>query len=155
MTDVEHRAGGEVRLSGRTLAGPVLVYGDVAPGHRERIEAGAFAPVPGVPLNIQHDPGLVVLEAGAYELTDGPAALELRAELPESSAAVRLVQRGALRGYSVEFRALEAGDVGGVRVVRRAELLGVGLVDTPAYPRSRPELRCALPAGNGLPVVWL
>ena len=155
MSEVEHRAGGEVRLSGSTLAGPVLVYGDVAPGHRERFEAGALAPVPGVPLNLQHDPGLVILEAGAFELTDSPAALELRAELGESSAAVQLVKRGALRGFSIEFRALEADEVDGVRVVRRAELLGVGLVDAPAYPRSRPELRCALPGGNGLPVVWL
>ena len=152
---VEHRAGGEVRLSGRTLAGPVLVYGDTSPGHRERFVPGALAPVAAVPLNIQHDPAMVILPGGEYELVDGPGALELRAELPENSAAIQLVQRGALRGFSIEFSALEEVVDAGVRVVRRAELRGIGLVDTPAYPRSRPELRCAMPAGNGLPVVWL
>ena len=152
---VEHRAGGEARMSGRTLAGPVLVYGDVSPEHRERFDPGALAPVAAVALNIQHDPAMVILAAGEYELTDGPGALELRADLPEHSAAVQLVRRGALRGFSIEYRSIEVSNVAGVRVVRRAELLGIGLVDTPAYPRSRPELRCALPGGNGLPVVWL
>lgn len=43
----------------------------------------------------------------------------------------------------------------GVRVIERAELIGIGLVDAPAYPASTAEVRCALPSSNGLPVVWL
>ena len=147
----ELRVGYEVRLEGRTLTGTVIRYGDLAPGHRERFAPGALAPVGEVPLNVQHDPGLVVLAAGAYTLTDSPAALELRAELPETSAAVQLVRRGALRGFSLEFRAIEEERVDGVRLVRRAELLGIGLVDSPAYPASRVEVRTA----NGLPALWL
>ena len=93
----EVRAGVEFRVAGRTLAGPALVYGDVSPEHRERFEPGAFGPTPSAPLNIQHDPAMQVLGAGDYALNDSPAALEVRAELPSESAALKLVKRGVKR----------------------------------------------------------
>ena len=141
MAGPETRAGCEIRVSGRTLAGPVMRYGEVASDRRERFEAGAFAPVPDVPLNLQHDRSTVVLEAGDFELTDSPAALEIRAVLPESSAALSLVKRGALSGFSIEFHAQRERRESGLRVIDAAQLVGIALVDVPSYPGSRAELR--------------
>ena len=138
---IEHRAGCEFRVAGRTLTGRVMTYGDISPGHRERFQPGAFGPAPTAPLNIQHDPNMVVLSAGDYVLSDSPRALEIRAELPAGSAALKLVRRGALNGYSVEFHARQERREGAIRVVERAELVGIGLVDQPSYPASTAEVR--------------
>ena len=151
MAEPERRAGGELRVEGRTLTGRALVYGDVAPQFRERFVPGALAPVPAVPLNLQHDRGMVILAAGSYELTDGPQALEVRAELPAGSAVLALVKRGALKGFSIEFHPREERSEGGLRIIERAELTGIGLVDAPAYPASGAEVRAAA----GLRRVWL
>ena len=138
---VEHRAGCEFRVMGRTLSGTVLRYGDISPTHKERFLPGAFGPTPNAPLNIQHDRNLVVLDRGSYILNDTPRSLELRADLPPESAALKLVRRGALNGYSVEFHARAESREGGVRVVEKAELVGIGLVDVPSYPASTAEVR--------------
>ena len=128
-------------MSGRTLSGVVLKYGDVSPTHRERFMAGAFGPELRAPLNVQHDPGMVILEAGEFVLTDSRMTLEIRAELPPESAALKLVKRGALNGYSVEFNAVAESRMGDVRVIERADLVGIGLVDVPSYPASVAEVR--------------
>ena len=138
----ERRHGVEFRVSGRTLSGRVMTYGDISPGHRERFLPGAFGPAPRAPLNIQHDSSLVVLEAGDFVLADSTLALSIRAELQPGSAALSLVKRGALNGYSVEFVSRqESRDHSGVRVIEKAELTGVGLVDQPSYPDSKAEVR--------------
>ena len=137
----EHRAGCEFRVAGRTLSGTVLRYGDLSPGHRERFSPGAFSPVPAVPLNLQHDVSLVLLDADKYALNDTERALEVRAELPANSAALTLVRRGALNGFSVEFHSRSETRQSGVRVIERAELIGVALVDEPSYPESIAEVR--------------
>ena len=141
MTAPEVRAGLEFRVSGRTLSGVVLRYGDVSPEHRERFVPGAFAPVPDVPLNVQHDAKMRVLDPGAFILNDTERELSIRAELPAGSAALSLVRRGALSGYSVEFHARAERHEAGIRIIERAALVGIGLVDQPAYPDSRPEIR--------------
>ena len=137
----ERRRGVEFRVSGRTLAGRVMTYGDISPDHRERFLPGAFGPEPRAALNVQHDPGMVILDAGEYILTDSARALEIRAELPPQSAALALVKRGALNGFSIEFNARRETRVGGVRVIEAAELVGVSLVDQPSYPASKAEVR--------------
>ena len=132
----ERRAGGECRVAGRTLTGTAIRYGDISPDFAERFEAGAFGEVRAVDLNLQHDPGLIVVRGAT--LTDGPRELSVRAELPSGSAALALVRRRALNGFSVEFRARrERRDAAGVRVVEAADLIGLALVDRPAYPGSR------------------
>ena len=141
MTGAEARAGAEFRVAGRTLSGTVLRYGDVSPEHRERFVPGAFAPVPAVSLNIQHDKRMQVLDAGEFVLNDTPRALEIRAELPADSAALSLVKRGALNGFSIEFHARAERREAGVRVIERAALVGIGLVDQPSYPESTAEVR--------------
>ena len=141
MATPEVRAGAEFRVAGRTLTGRVMVYGTLSPEHRERFVPGAFGPSPRAPLNLQHDRNMVVLGAGDFVLTDTPRALEIRAELPAGSAALSLVRRGALNGYSVEFLARQERREAGVRVIERAALVGVGLVDQPSYPASTAEVR--------------
>ena len=141
MTAPEVRAGLEFRVAGRTLSGRVMTFGDVSPEHRERFLPGAFGPAPSAPLNIQHDRSMVVLEAGRYALNDTGRTLEIRAELPAGSAALSLVRRGALNGYSVEFHSRSERRASGVRVIERAALVGIGLVDQPSYPDSLAEVR--------------
>ena len=90
----EVRAGCEFRVAGRTLTGAVV---------RERFTPGAFAPVPDVPLVVQHDESLVIAEAGDYVLNDTPRAMTIRAELRADSAALQLARNGSLAGYSFKF----------------------------------------------------
>ena len=149
MSTPEVRAGLEFRVSGRTLSGVVLRYGDVSPEHRERFVPGAFAPVPDVPLNVQHDAKMRVLDPGAFALTDSERELRIRAELSPGSAALDLVRRGALNGYSVEFHARAERREAGVRIIEQAALVGIGLVDQPSYPDSLAEVRRGGGGGRG------
>lgn len=135
----EHRAGCEFRVAGRTLSGVAMRYGDVSPDFRERFVPGAFGDVERIDVNLQHDCSLVV--AHGAMLTDTERELRVRAELPVDSAALKLVRRGALNGFSVEFHARQERREGDVRVVERADLVGLALVDRGAYPQSTAEVR--------------
>ena len=143
----------ELRQAGdRRLAGTVMRYGDVAQigaALRERFEPGAFAPIGDVILNAAHDRAtpLARTDGGGLDLADSRGALELVADLPETTAAndvLALVRSGVLRGFSVEFLALRERFEGDLRVVERARLGGVAIVDRPAYPDSEVEARRAL-----------
>ena len=137
----------ELRREGRKLSGVAIRYGDVAefPWGRERFTSGAFTPIGDVMLNAQHDRTTPLARTGAgLELRDGPDALELEAALPKTRAAddvLELVRAGVLRGLSVEFAATSERMDGGVRVIDKARLAAVGVVDTPAYPQSGVEAR--------------
>ena len=118
------------------------VWGDVSPEHRESFVRDAFGPSPSAPLNLQHDPGMLIREAADYELRNGPDSLDVEAVLPANSAALALVRRGALRGFSVEFESSqEYRDDTGTRIIQQAALVGVALVDEPSYPASVAEVR--------------
>ena len=136
---IEHREGCEFRVQGRTLSGVALRYGDISPDFRERFEPGAFGTVARVALNLQHDRGMVITPDAM--LTDSPRELRVRADLPAGSAALKLVRRGALSGFSIEFHSRAERQEGGIRVIERAELTGLALVDSPAYPASGAEVR--------------
>ena len=147
---IEHRSGLEFRVVGRTLTGTVLRYGDISPTHKERFSPGAFAPVPEVPLRMQHDPSMEVLPAGRFILSDTPRALEIRAELPETSAALALVKKGLLSGWSVGFNAIDEHREGGIRVVSKSMLREISIVDSPSYPDSTAEVRARGDRGGRL-----
>ena len=146
----------EVRQEGeRRLTGTAIRYGDVATlpwGGSERIEAGAFQPIGDVILNASHDRGRPLARTGAgLELIDGRDALRMTATLPETREAedtLALVRAGVLRGLSIEFRAV-AERFDGVRVIERAALAGIGVVDTPAYSESEVEARRRGGRGGG------
>ena len=136
----------EVRREGRILSGQGIVYGDVARvGTRsERFLPGALGADVGeldVLLNVQHDRGRVLARTGGggLVLTDSATALEVRAELPETREAsdtLALVEAGVLRGFSLEFQALRERMEGPTRVIQAARLVGIGVVDKPAYKAS-------------------
>ena len=136
---IEHRLAHEFRVSGRTLTGAAMVYGDTSPDFNERFLPGAFGEVRTVDVNLQHDPDVVVVRDAL--LTDTARELRVRAELPAGSAALSLIKRGALNAFSVEFHAKEERREAGVRVIERAQLSGLALVDRGAYPGAVAELR--------------
>ena len=138
---VERRAGGELRFQGRMLTGTVLRYGDISPEHRERFVPGSLSPLPDVPMRLQHDPAMQILPPGAFQLTDTEAALEVRAELPPNSAALSLVKRGAMGGWSIGFQAVNESRESDIRILKQAQLLEISLVDQPSYPASTAEIR--------------
>ena len=134
------------------VSGVALQYGvasEVAPGLRERFAAGAFGDVAGldIVLNRQHDrtKPLARTQGSGLTLVDSTEALRARAELDVATGdgrdAALLLGRKVLRGFSIEFVSREAEFIGGVREVRRAALLGVALVDSPAHRGSVAQLR--------------
>ena len=144
----ERSAPVECRLEGRTLSGVAMRYGEQARDRAEMFLSGAFAPLGSVAMNLQHDRSglreIASTDGGSLRITDGPAELRVSADLREGSAELSLVRRRALRGLSVEFRArAETRNPAGVRVIDRAELVGIGLVDSGSY-RSNIELRAAM-----------
>lgn len=132
----------EFREDGRGLAGIALRYGDTAslPWGEERIAPGAFGDLANadVVLNFQHrrDRPLARTQGGGLELRDTAEALSLSATLPETrdgDDALALVRNRVLRGLSIEFEATSERQEGGLRIIEGARLLGIGLVDKPAY----------------------
>ena len=87
-------------------------------------------------------------------LEDGPDALRMRAELPETTAAtdtLALVRAGVLRGLSVEMHPRRESQVSGVRSISKARLSGLSVVDSGAFDGARVEARAEVRAeGEGL-----
>lgn len=134
------------------LAGVAMPYGSVAElggGLRERFEKGAFgADVEraDVMANWQHarEAPLGRTGGGGLILADGPDALRAELILPATAAGrdvAELAKKRVLRGFSVEFRAAADRFEAGVRVVMRATLSGLAVVDRPAYGEALAALR--------------
>ena len=141
----------ECRVAGRILTGEAVRYGALnpraAPNTRamsERFEAGSIEPLHPVTLNLQHDPErrIATTADGSLRLHDGSDVLRIEADLREGSAELELVRRGALRGLSVEFLAIAERREAGVRVLSRAGLPAIGLVDIGSH-ETTVELRHA------------
>lgn len=136
----------ECRLKGRTLRGVAMRYNEQARDRPELFLPGAFQPLGVVSLNLQHDQSreIASTDGGSLRITDTPTELRVTADLREGSAELSLVRRKTLTGLSVEFRALtERRDPSGLRIVERAELPAIGLVDQGSY-RTQVELRAAM-----------
>ena len=138
---VELRADGERRVSGVAVA-----YGDVSPQWQERFTPGSIELEPVLNLNVQHDRGRPVAgyPDGGLRFTDSPEAMEVSAELADTSEgrdAWTNVRGRILRGFSLEFVALEERLEGALRVIERAALVGIALVDRPSYPASTVQAR--------------
>ena len=128
------------------LSGRVIRYGDVAklPFGKERIDAGAFGDVANsdIILNRQHNRNQPLARSGGggLEVIDSPTELRLSANLPDTPTgreAMTLVRNGILRGFSVEFHAQSEYIRDRVLHIEKATLVGVALVDRPAYPESQ------------------
>lgn len=152
---MEHTSVVEFRaVTGRTLRGRVVNYGERASDRAEMFLSGAFVSREDpLVLDVQHDPSIVAAstEDGTLTATDGPRALEVRAELKDArqgepgSGPLEMVRRGTLRGLSAAFRAVdEHMSSDGTRVVTKAHLVRIGLVDQGSYSGSRVELRARM-----------
>jgi len=132
----------EFRAMDDGLVGTVIRYGNEARfgDFTEVFEPGALQ-YDDVIVNLQHDRARPVARTGAgLELRDNAASLEARIVLPDTSyarEARELVAARILRGFSMEFRAVDEQWEGSRRTVRAARLLGIGIVDRPAYSDSR------------------
>ena len=130
------------------VKGIAVRYGDLAriptPGgtFHERIDAGAFGNIGEADaiLNVQHDRSrpLARTGGGGLALSDSPQFLAVEVQLPDTrdghDARVLLSKR-VLRGLSVEML-VKKDDVdraSRTRTIRQADLVGLGLVDRPAY----------------------
>ena len=120
-----------------------MPYNDVADRgmFRETFEAGAFGPAEKLDttLNVMHVESRLVARTGGGRADiprhRGGATGERRASRGPSrvTTPLTLINRGVLRGFSVEFRAIQDRFEGSLRRVMRAALLGLGIVDRPAY----------------------
>ena len=144
---IEYRAFGSFTLRERNLQGRVITYNEIAPTVNELVKQGAFRFRKNVTLNVMHRPLQVLAWTANDSLTlkRSAAGIELRSELPHIPAAdlaIDQIKRKTLNGLSVEMIVeRETRNTAGTRIIEQAELVGVGLVDVPAYPSSTLELR--------------
>ena len=131
-------------LEARKIGGIAVRYGDTASiggQFMERIAQGAFGDIGDVVLNVQHDRGRAIARTGGggLELADGSDVLRATATpvaTQEGRDALLMVHHKVLRGFSIEFRCKREDFVDDLRIVREAELVGLALVDRPAYGES-------------------
>ena len=151
--DTAERRFSELRQEGRILSGTLIRYGDVAelPWGRERFEPGAFGDVSraDVILNSHHERArpLARTGGGGLELIDTREALNIRATLPitqDANDTIALVLGRVLRGLSLEFKAVAERMESDTRIVERAELRGLAVVDTPQYSDSLVSVRAEI-----------
>ena len=126
----------------RELSGITMRYGvkTKLPFGEEMFMPGAFGDLSqsDVILNRQHQRivPLARTGGGGLILDDNERRFMVRAELPNTTDAndtLELVRKKILRGLSVEFDAIEERWESRVRIIDRAILYGVGVVDRPAY----------------------
>lgn len=130
----------------RAVEGTVVRYGDIADiagVFRETFEAGSLT-IRDATLNVQHERSMIVARQGAgLEFEDGRESLTMKAELANTRVAddaLEAIDAGLFRGLSMEFiveRETWDESETPLRTVSAAELRGVGIVDTPAYPASQ------------------
>ena len=136
----------DTRQSPGRLTGTLLTYGERASDRAELFERGsidldAIKASGGIVINRQHSRGAPITRV-IPELRG--EALIIDKLLPDTQAgrdAAVEIRDGLMRGLSVEFQALRARVVGGVRRIASATLVAGGLVDDPSYGGSTVEVR--------------
>lgn len=158
-TKLEHRYAELAEVEGRTLAGLALPFETEARigSMRERFARGSVTSSGEAILNRQHQRAVPLArepETLSFEVTE--SGLLMRAVLPETREAddvLALVKARVLRGLSVEFVARQERLDGGVRVIERAEIRGLAVVDSGAYQTGL-SVREHDISGVGEPVPW-
>ena len=138
----------ESDLDSRIISGVAVSYSDTAKvkHFEERFLPGAFAGrSDDVTLTYMHDRSRPLCRTGSgLTLTDSPEEMRFEAVLPntqDADDALEMVKSKIFRGASVSFHALDDQWNGKRREIRQAHLAKIGLVDTPAYPKSTVEAR--------------
>ena len=147
---VELREDATLASPGR-VTGTLLRYGDAGQHGREVFLPGSLSwPDDGVVLNEQHNRQAPIIR---FVPTVEGDEVRVDVELPDTQRgrdAATSVRNGTLRGLSVEFEAIRASVVSGVRRIASATLVAGGLVDDPSYSGSTVEVR-----DRGRPETWL
>ena len=150
----------EVRDAGAVVEGVAMPYGTVARimgAFDESVDAGAFK-FGDVVLNRMHvrEDLIARTDGGGLTLTDSASTLTLRADIPKYREDIRdQVNRRILRGFSVEMRVTaEDWPSPDRRIIKAAELLGIGLVDRAAYGQATAQLAKRAADGGPVEVRW-
>ena len=163
MREIELRYVELRRGTERKLQGTVMHYGDsanIGGVFRERVESGALTVKEDAILNRQHSRTLPLARMGhGLQVHDGTERMTLYADLPRTTVAddaLAMVDAGVLRGFSVEMMVQEDDwrDNASTRIIHRATIHGIALVDTPAYPQSSIEARAAMLRDEAVPFWW-
>ena len=150
----------ELRYDGRVVEGVAIRYGDEAriKGGRETIARGAFNPLGDVTLNVMHERGRPLARTGgSLRIDDSGDELKVRAELPntrDADDALELIRAKVYRGLSVEMRVIDESIEGDLRIVKRAKLTGIGIVDKPAYSESTVAARREKEMSHRCDIYW-
>ena len=138
----------QITLDGRDISGVAIPYGETAVlknGKKERFLPGAFSPIGSVRFDSHHVRAHILARTGAgLEIFDEVEALRFKACIPETQAGndlIVLVEANVLQGASIEFRALREYLEGRVRVISKALLIAISIVDDPAYQGARLQKR--------------
>ena len=135
------------------LVGTLLTYGERASDRDLIFDADSLTwPDGGIVINRQHTRGAPIVRV-VPELRGDKLIIDTA--LPDTQAgrdAAVEVRSGLMRGLSVEFQAITARMVSGVRRISKAALVAGGLVDDAAYSGSTVEVRAEVLAP---PDKWL
>ena len=155
MPHKEYRSFGSFSLGGSSgsIKGKVVTYGEAAKiGNQfeERFQSGCFGEITDVLVNIQHDRKRPVARQGHdLILNNSDSLLEATIDLtgtPLGEECRAMIDKNILRGFSSEFVCKVDEWNGNQRVIKEAELCGIGVVDKPAYCGSTiDEIRHAAP----------
>ena len=135
----------------RILEGTIVRYGDraqICGVFAEEVRSGAFNIEDDIILNLQHKRSRPLARTGnGLSIHDGEELLGFRAVLPNTrygDVALELIQHKLLRGVSLEMRVKrDEWHNAALRVIHEADLVGLAIVDKPAYPQSSLSLRTA------------
>ena len=136
---MERRYADLTDIEGRTLSGLALPFEvETRIGRtRERFSRGSVQSTGEAVLNRQHQRAVPLArepETLTFEVRDN--GLWMSARLPttvEADDTLTLVKARVLRGLSVEFVAHSERNLAGVRVIDRATIYGLAIVDSGAY----------------------
>ena len=150
-TEFRYAALTTVDAGSATFQGVLMKYNSVGEGPfgKEVFLPGSFGDLSqsSILLNIQHDRSRPIARTpDTMTLSDSNSALVLVAKPPptrEVQDAKLLVAAGILQGLSIEFNCKQQEMRDGIRVVSRAELVGVAICDKPAFSESTVEARRA------------
>ena len=133
------------------ISGPAVVYGDIAMTKKgpERIDAGFFENLdsPEIRFNLQHERKSPLAANGrGLRLRDSATSLIAEITLPKTQAgydAAEYVRQGVYTGLSTEFvpRITRRDALAGLMIQERGVMVGLALVDTPAFAKSTIEMR--------------
>ena len=128
---------------GRILTGVVMRYGRPGQGpggHPEIFLPGSFGAIPALDISLnfmhQREKPLARTGGGGLTLSDSGSMLSMTAMLPKTTdadSALELVRTRVMRGLSIEFHAQQERMTNGARVIERAQLVGIGVVDEGAH----------------------